>query len=301
MNRYSIYVKRTRITSLLKAFGRVQKSHKVKLAKYKLITNIVTLLYLLFCLCYFSSVIIVLCIDEYESENWFEDLTFHSNIAVSLPIKVSFNIAYIVLTRLFRVVSPLFLTAFYIHWCLILNRLTKQCAEELRISVQTSNKKRIVHNFIRNYNKLHGLAVMTESALSVEIFWLMASHFTIVFGMLSKVLGFFGYIDIILDLENSVFATIDCISFFAIIFFASRIHREDEKVRDQVREVIFQLSLAKDSTESSKLLLRFIQSKRQLVLTAGGIFEFTKSFLFTSAGVLITYNLLILQLNTPSL
>ncbi|GBN04557.1 hypothetical protein AVEN_257151-1 [Araneus ventricosus] len=127
----------------------------------------------------------------------------------------------------------------------------------------------------------------------------MVSQFIVLFAMLSKILGFYGYFNVILDVENSVFASLQSISFLTIIFFASAVKREDEDLRNHVHHIGFQWSLAEETKECSKLLVRFIESKHHLVLTAGGIFHFTKSFLFSSIGVLITYNLLFLQLGTP--
>ncbi|GIY58699.1 uncharacterized protein CDAR_416061 [Caerostris darwini] len=300
MNRYSIYSKRIQIKGLLESFENIQRVYKYKLGKNMIIINVLTIVFLTFSVTYLGLIMLCFFVDRNESEEWFDDLTFNSNITVSFPIKVSFNIIYIVSTRLFRLVTPQFLTIFYIQWCLILNRLVKQCIEELRISFHTSNKHCIIQHFMRNYSVLHELHLMVESALSMEIFWLMASHFIIVFAMLSKVLGFFGYFDLILDIENTIFFFLDTISLFSIIFFASRVNKEDERIRDKVKDIAFHLSLVKETKETSKLLIRYIQSKRHLVLTAWGIFQFKKNFLFTSVGVLITYNLLILQLNTPS-
>ncbi|GIY58700.1 uncharacterized protein CDAR_416071 [Caerostris darwini] len=142
--------------------------------------------------------------------------------------------------------------------------------------------------------------MLMESTLSLQVFWLMMSHFIVTFSMLSKFLGFF-YIDgVIFNLEKTLSDPFKCVSFFSIIYFGSKVREADEEMRDTAKDVAFALSLSKETEEISKILFRFIESKRPLVLTAWGVFQFSKGFLFTSAGVLITYNLLILQMNTPS-
>ncbi|GBM97997.1 hypothetical protein AVEN_98533-1 [Araneus ventricosus] len=158
----------------------------------------------------------------------------------------------------------------------------------------------MVKRYVREYSALHELACLIESALSLQIFWIMASHFTVVFSILSKILGFYGYSDPAYNLENSAFTAFQGPSFFVIIFFASKVNSADEKLRRGAKSVAFQLSLKREHKECSELLDRFIQSKERIVLTAWGVFHFTRSFLFTSAGVLISYNLLILQLNAQN-
>ncbi|GBL78162.1 hypothetical protein AVEN_42744-1 [Araneus ventricosus] len=121
-----------------------------------------------------------------------------------------------------------------------------------------------------------------------------------VFGLLSMILGFNNnHWRELVFLENTMFGSLQSISFFAVTYFASNVGEEDEVLRAKVKDFAYQLSLTKNTYGASKLLSRFIESKRRLFLTALGVFKFTKSLCFTSAGVVITYNLLILTLYGP--
>ncbi|GBN28591.1 hypothetical protein AVEN_185114-1 [Araneus ventricosus] len=87
------------------------------------------------------------------------------------------------------------------------------------------------------------------------------------------------------------------VSFFVVIFFAAQVHEEDEELRHEVKDIAFQLKNLKGTEESYEALFLFLESKRPLALTASGLFQFKKNLLLSSAGILITYNLLILQLD----
>ncbi|GBN75136.1 hypothetical protein AVEN_90700-1 [Araneus ventricosus] len=93
-----------------------------------------------------------------------------------------------------------------------------------------------------------------------------------------------------------IFNVLQGISFFAVIFYASQVENEDRKLRYEVKDFAFRI---KETKECSEMLLDFVSSKCHLVLTASGVIQFTKSLLLTSAGILVTYNLLVLQLNAP--
>ncbi|GBN39184.1 hypothetical protein AVEN_15524-1 [Araneus ventricosus] len=117
--------------------------------------------------------------------------------------------------------------------------------------------------------------------------------------MTSKILGFDELLlNPIITMDNSVFGSLHSVAFFALPYFASEVSKADEELRDKVKDEFFRLTLRKSTKAGSELLGRFMKAKRHLVLTAWGVFQFKKGFLFASAGVVITYNLLILQLNT---
>ncbi|GBM78271.1 hypothetical protein AVEN_245205-1 [Araneus ventricosus] len=117
--------------------------------------------------------------------------------------------------------------------------------------------------------------------------------------MFSKVLNINAFLlNPIFKIDNSVFGLLQSIAFFALTYFASHVSKADEELRKKVKDVAFRLSLQENTRAHSELLVRFMKSKWRLILTAWGVFQFKKSFLFASAGVVITYNLLILQLDT---
>ncbi|GBN22764.1 hypothetical protein AVEN_182049-1 [Araneus ventricosus] len=295
---YSMYIRRTHIKSLLKVFATLENQHGYNISGYKSVINILLGVLLLLCLALFGTIIFLLLNDAVETQSWFMNLTFISNISSTFPVKVALAVVYITGTRIFRSVTPLLLTLFYVQCCLVLSHVIKETSEQLCILRSSEDKAHKIQNFIRHYNIAHGLVSLTESALSLQVFWLMSSHFSVIFSTISKILGFYEHNSVVYNTENYSLTSLQNISFFLIIYFASKVNSEDVEMREAVKNIAFQLSLVKEYKECSDLQLRFIQSKRELVLTAWGVFRFTRNFLFTSAGVLITYNLLILQLNT---
>ncbi|GBN34368.1 hypothetical protein AVEN_57897-1 [Araneus ventricosus] len=230
----------------------------------------------------------------------FDLFVFDFREFAGFTLKFMITLTYVLITRLFREILPLMLSLFYVHLCLILSRLIELCREQLSFITNSCNLQYAVPCFIRNYKTLHELTSLTESALSLQVFWLLVAHFVMVFLWLSAILGFYQHEGGALSTEMQMFAPIVGFSLFSILFFASRINKEDDELRLRVKDVAFELSLRTETMDSSKLLLRFIESKQQLVFTAWSVFHFRKSFLFVCAGVLISYNLLILQLNQHS-
>ncbi|GBO14989.1 hypothetical protein AVEN_77151-1, partial [Araneus ventricosus] len=226
-------------------------------------------------------------------------MLLNTNLSPSFTIQYIAVVFYFLSTRIFKLFCPLLLTALYIQCCLVLSMLIKQCTNELRISTHSSNKQNAFRSFLRYYGFCHELFLFTEAALSLQIFWLLSSHFTIIFILISTFFNFYGFSVSILDVEHSIFSVIQGISFFAVIFYASQVESEDRKLRYEVKDFAFRLKLLTETKECSETLLDFVNSRCRLVLTASGVIQFTKSLLLTSAGFLVTYNLLVLQLNPP--
>ncbi|GBM43285.1 hypothetical protein AVEN_220817-1 [Araneus ventricosus] len=101
-------------------------------------------------------------------------------------------------------------------------------------------------------------------------------------------------------IRSAIIAILNLSSFFAVACFASEVSQENERVRQKMEEIAFELSLSDVTEKQGRILYRFIKLKKKLILSAWGIFSFTSGFLLTSIGVSITYNLLLLQLDIYS-
>ncbi|GBM61919.1 hypothetical protein AVEN_69575-1 [Araneus ventricosus] len=134
--------------------------------------------------------------------------------------------------------------------------------------------------------------------MSLQILFLCCANFSDIFAVVSYALGFSDYPDALVILSVMVFGTLNFVSFFATSYFAAEVSREDEKIRKRIKTVAFNSSVKKDNKVQGDLLQSFLQSKAEIVLSAGGVMNFSRGFLLTSAGVLISYNLLLIQLNT---
>ncbi|GBO00581.1 hypothetical protein AVEN_133641-1 [Araneus ventricosus] len=128
--------------------------------------------------------------------------------------------------------------------------------------------------------------------------FLCSANFSDVFAAVSFALGFSKYPDAIVTLKKIIFGTLNFVAFFATSYSAAEVSRKDERIRKRIKSVAFNRYVQKDTKEQGDLLQRFVQSKAEIVLSAGGVMNFSRGFLLTSAGVLITYNLLLVQLNT---
>ncbi|GBN59430.1 hypothetical protein AVEN_228425-1 [Araneus ventricosus] len=88
---------------------------------------------------------------------------------------------------------------------------------------------------------------------------------------------------------------------FQSAYTAAGVNEKDQNLRKLIKEISFNLRCSDDTKREGKLLLEFIMSKEKLIFLANGIFCFTKSFLLASASVFLSYNLLLLQLDTKEM
>ncbi|GIY58701.1 uncharacterized protein CDAR_416081 [Caerostris darwini] len=152
--------------------------------------------------------------------------------------------------------------------------------------------------FIHEYSNIHEFAADIESALSLQVLFLCFSNFTEVFAVFSTTLRYYDYWADIYGIEKAIFTTSNLISFFGITYFASEVSREDKRLRAIIKEIEFKLSSSKETQNQGNILHKFIESKESIVFSAWGVFHFTRELLLTSTGVFMTYNLLVIQLNT---
>ncbi|GBN96950.1 hypothetical protein AVEN_143836-1 [Araneus ventricosus] len=151
---------------------------------------------------------------------------------------------------------------------------------------------------MREYAVIHEFSCSVESAMSLQIFCLCLSNFTQIFIAFSTVLGFHSGGNGMSAVGRAIIAILNLSSFFAVAGFALGVSQEDENTRQKMEEIAFDLSLSEETEKQGKVLYRFINLKKKLIFSAWGVFSFTRGFLLTSIGVLNTYNLLLLQLDT---
>lgn len=280
--------------NLMKHIQICEKRREMK--NYRFIMNTTTFLALLGYVIIIGKAIQSLCNDSNLRNHWFKDITLGLIPNIGYLYEISVVATYIVMTRIYFKLMPILLSVFYALWSFYLSLMVKSCQQRLSASLCDSNLRNVVMQFIINYQKIYQLVILTEQALSAQVFWIITEQFIQTFFSLSQFLGFSKGFDSVFVAENTAFHCLQTISFFTITVLASKVKENDEAFRIEVRELAFQLSLSKETHEFGKTLIRFIDSKPPLVLTAWGIFRFTKSFLFTSVGTLITYNLLLLQI-----
>ncbi|GBO17162.1 hypothetical protein AVEN_275268-1 [Araneus ventricosus] len=134
--------------------------------------------------------------------------------------------------------------------------------------------------------------------MSFQVYCLCSSNFADIFTALLTVLGFYPHGDKFYVALKVISVVLNFTSFFAIAAFALGVSQENEKVRRKLEEIAFVLCATDETKKQGELFYRFIKLKKKLILSAWGVFSFSIGFLLTSTGVLITYNLLLLQLDT---
>ncbi|KAG8190373.1 hypothetical protein JTE90_022017 [Oedothorax gibbosus] len=168
------------------------------------------------------------------------------------------------------------------------------------MSVCNIDTRRKVSDFIFSYQKIHQLTLLTEQTLSTQVFFIIASQLALTFSYLAICLGLYTEKDPVFNFENNAFNALQSMSFFVVMVVASRVKQRDQEVRIKVKELAYQLRLSSNTIEYGNSLHMFMDSKEPLILTACGIFKFTQSFFFKSIGILIIYNLLLLQLESKT-
>lgn len=297
-NWFLYHFRRNRVQNLMKNIDNLQKYNQGK--KYRFAMNTIAILILLSCVVIIGITLKSLCTDSDSRNQFFERITLGFNPLVDPVFQTVAVSIYIVLIRIFFQVIPLLVSVFYASWSYSLSVMVKNTIVNLKSSVCDTNLRNGVTSFVCSYQKIHQLVVLTEQAMSTQVFFVIASQFTLTFSYLAICLGMYIERNPVFYFEHNAFNSLQSLLFFTIAVLASKVKEEDEGVRIKVKEMALQLSFSKDTLDYGNTLFRFIDSKAPLVLTAWGIFKFTKSFLFQSVGALITYNLLLLQLDSKT-
>lgn len=296
---FSTYLERKKLNRIVRTIVRYESHYTPRITNFVIssfiIGNLVSLIY------FQTSYAIFLLKNTKAADKIFYKITFGPHGWNPLQIVKTVIISlYYLITRAFLYYGSFLQSLFYATWSILLSQEIKECDEHHLTNwpSATSDKNRSVAEFLNSYGRIHKLVTLSESALSAHIFWLSSSNILIIFVQFSSFLGMYSYLSM-----NTMhgyflsFSLVQSLSYFSTIYCASKVRERDLELRERVKNSIFLLRLSKQATESRKLLKEFIDSKQPLILSAGGIFKFTKGFLLQSIGLLITYNLLILQLN----
>ncbi|GBN08691.1 hypothetical protein AVEN_73488-1 [Araneus ventricosus] len=137
--------------------------------------------------------------------------------------------------------------------------------------------------------------------MSLQVFFLTCSYFSDLFSVFSNVLGFYTSHNAVYIAEKFVSTILNFVSFFCLAYIAAGVNEKDQNLRKVIKEISFNLRCSEDTKRDGKMLLEFIRSKEHLIFTSNGIFTFRKGFLVTAASVFLSYNLLLLQLDTKNM
>nr|XP_015903969.2 uncharacterized protein LOC107436688 [Parasteatoda tepidariorum] len=287
-------VKEKEIASLLQRFKTLKRLRGSIFRRCNLIINSATVIILLF-----STVVYIFIVEHFltnieDSKRYFAAATFNANISLDDFTISILTALYFLVTRLTRTVIPSLLSIIYITWCNALCEAVKRCKDMIRIP--TANKTLDYLPFIQEYTYTYNLIAEIENIFSSHVFCLIGANFFVFFLSFTQLVGFTSIFDMPQKTENFTILLVQGVLLFVIIYKAAKVGEEDRLVRKKVKDLVFFLLSSKETCHNGNFLSEFLNSKPNITLTAGGAFTFTKSLLFTTVGVIITYNLLILQL-----
>lgn len=285
-NWLSFYLKRKHTKSLISSF----KLHKTATINCRYFVNILTTAFLLFYIFQSSMIVKVLWTDKTTTKRLFERISFDTVNNLKHLTKVGIYSVYYICIELYSEVLPLLITLYYTSWCFVIKRAIESCEAQF---TNSHWDRRMVSNFINEYKSIYRLAAQFESAMSRQVFFLNACHFIVVFIQVAKVLHFRRFYPSVF-IEKTSFPILHTISFFAITYFAGKVHEKDQMLRHRVQDLAFHLESSKSSMKYGRILNQFIRSKEAVVFSACEIYNFKKSLLLASVGVVISYNLLVL-------
>lgn len=159
------------------------------------------------------------------------------------------------------------------------------------LSLKTENR---IKYFIGIYVNIHNFAKAIESAVSVSMLFLTCYQYSLLYIVLSELYDNKPETDAIFRIEKWV-RYLQILLFLTLVVIASEVHEKDVALRAAVKDVAFQIS--QKNPKISDILVKFMNSKQKLSFSAWGMFRFTRGIYASSIGVLITYGLLLIQLN----
>lgn len=295
---YDIFCfKNLRIRSTLKELNRLRNVYSSVKRKCDNMITISMWTLIVFCLIIMVNIFVLLETTD-AADVFFSDMLLKSNPQVVLPIKVILVIFFFITTKMLVVFAQSVLTLMYVSVSYFCSQLIKECRNKF---ASGPIHEQSVTDFMRSYAKVHNFVLRVEESFSWQILFLSVSNFIELFQLFSGILGL-RRTSPIYNVENFASSFLSSISFFAIAVFASRVDTEYSVLRRVSKMAAFTLSLSKDTRSLGGLLSKFEKSRERLTLTACGLFRFTRSFLLTSSGAVLTYNLLILQIraNKPT-
>ncbi|KAF8785099.1 hypothetical protein HNY73_010686 [Argiope bruennichi] len=174
-------------------------------------------------------------------------------------------------------------------------KMLREFGQRLKLVCRSINSKQLLDLFIAEYTDIHKLACDIESSLSLQVLAICASNFTELFVVFATALGFYQTGNNAYVIEKLFISPLNFLSLFGIAYFASEVQLEDQRVRRVLKEVVYRSSLSKETWKWGEILKRVYQSKK-IFSNPLGMFYFGRGFLLASIGAIVSYNLLLLQL-----
>ncbi|KAG8183274.1 hypothetical protein JTE90_006468 [Oedothorax gibbosus] len=189
-----------------------------------------------------------------------------------------------------QVVFPGLVTCVYCSCCHRFSKLITCCNNNLEIKVEACIKQK-VSQYIEILNGIE----LLQRTFSKPIFLLVSMHVIHMFALLAYFLTFTKdqFTGVVIG-ESVVITSTSSLSICAVVLFAARIPESIHEVKQRYQ--LFQENMVFKSSQRDEIIQLAID-REVVVMSAGGFVQFQKSFILSVFGALLTYGLLILQLN----
>ncbi|KAG8183275.1 hypothetical protein JTE90_006469 [Oedothorax gibbosus] len=136
---------------------------------------------------------------------------------------------------------------------------------------------------------------LLQRTFSKPIFLLVSMHVIHMFTLLAYFLTFTKdqFTGVVLG-DSVVIMSTSSLSICAVVLFAARIPESMQEVKQRHQRFLENIVLKSSQRDE---VIQLVIDREVVVMSAGGFVQFQKSFILSVFGALLTYGLLILQLN----
>lgn len=285
---YAVVLKRRQVMKMFDFYHSFQRSYNTVFHKLRMILNFTTITCFI---AFIGNVVYVtsLVVTDNDLVNKFYDSL--RLLQADLFVKKVILMLYIPFTRIVILLIPCMSCLFHIALFSSVLHAINLCKNR---AMSVNNKKK-VNSFLKMYTKIHEFSASVDSAVSLELLILSSYQCSLIYTKISNLIHSIP-LDAVARTQN-LFMYLQISLFVVAVFLASEIHNSDVSLKLRMRDVAFQLSLNPENSSCADLLLRFLDSKPVITFTAWKMFNFTRTFFLTSVGALLTYSLLIAQID----
>lgn len=291
---YSLILRRKLLRTLFEE-SRIFHAHfrDRNFQKVRGIMNTVTCVFIFICFASWVTVMTVFITDKNATSIWYRNVSSFK-VSFQTDFQENFHRFYLFIYftnfRDIYVYFPGMVTLFHISFLFLLILSINLCERKLNVC----KSAKCVDTFMNMYSHVHSLATALDAATSPEIFFMACYQFSFMYIRISDLYIKLSDLDIVLTTVRMLQNVLPFL-FLLMSLAAAEVHSRDMALRKKVKDISFQMSLRPTTSTSADILLRFMDSKPAITFTAWMMFSFKRTLILTSAGVLVTYSILILQ------
>ncbi|KAF8763754.1 hypothetical protein HNY73_021899 [Argiope bruennichi] len=279
---HSVYCKRKKILKLMKTLMKLIELSPASCSKVQMMIFYVSLVGVYMCPLVTAAVMIGFLTENKALK--YQRSTLFGKCSTYFPRMIAFLINYSY--NLYLLTIPLLISLTYVFICVNLQKMLARITKSLKKCHSLENAKLAYHRA----TELFLVISKVEDALSVCIFFVISFNVLLTFVCFAYGLGYYNW-------SKAGSANVigwffsNQTSFISIVCSASGVKAESARLKMTFQAVLSGLKQEKDV---SPLLVK-IEVFDSVSLTAWKMFEFSKGFILSTYGIILTYGLLALQ------